>query len=336
MGLQGILSARQLKKKWDNMKDKYKVLKNPPEGMENLTKPASWRWFHLMDEAMSGHLVGTANIVQPSLVDEDEEVTAALPSSPNSGRCIFVNSGTLDGVGTMEQNGIEPGNRRGSPAEAVGAGGRMRSPECQPAMNKSQTAVLYATLLPDCPTTIAGNIETSKSSSSSSRDFVREAAEVDRNLADLQKERQALEREQSEFDRELISLERDRELLSRDMDMLEQDRAAVERDRAAVERDRAAVERDRVLLDRDRAFLDRDRAFLDRDRVCLERAREDLERERALFRTERESDAEMTSQKEVTLQTRFYQSLIAADVDQDQQETRQRLVSLFQKLVEKL
>lgn len=46
--------------------------------------------------------------------------------------------------------------------------------------------------------------------------------------------------------------------------------------------------------------------------------------------------AEMTSEKEVVLQTRFYQSLEAADLDPDQLETRQRLISLFQKLVEKL
>lgn len=46
--------------------------------------------------------------------------------------------------------------------------------------------------------------------------------------------------------------------------------------------------------------------------------------------------AEVTTEKEVILQTRFYQSLMAADLDADQLETRQRLVSLFHKLVEKL
>uniref|UniRef100_G3NYK2 Myb/SANT-like DNA-binding domain-containing protein n=1 Tax=Gasterosteus aculeatus TaxID=69293 RepID=G3NYK2_GASAC len=131
-------------------------------------------------------------------------------------------------------------------------------------------------------------------------------------LEELHTEWRALEREQAEFDRELIDLERDREALDRDTAALERDRVAIERDRGAVERDRVALDRDRVVLDRDRAFLDRDRAFLERDRVFLERSREDLERERALLR------------------------LMAADLDPDQLETRQRLVGLFQRLVEKL
>ncbi|XP_073328950.1 uncharacterized protein [Pagrus major] len=339
MGLQGMMSARQLKKKWDNLKEKYKVLKNPPEGLETLTQPSSWRWFHLMDEAMTGRLAGTATIVQPSLLDDDEEHNAGLPPLilPNMvGACSglsLIETGTLEGVGTLEEvlelSGTE------SPVEVIATG--IDVMETQPVMNKSETAELYTTLLPDC------TFETNMTPSSS-RDII---GEVDRKLVELQKERQALEREQAEFDRELICLERDRELLNRDMVTLERDRTAVERDRATVERDRAAVERERVCLDRDRAFLDRDRAFLERDRVFLERAREDLQRERALLRRERavlETDgvavdgdqAEMTTEKEVVLQTRFYQRLMAADLDRDQLETRQRLVSLFQKLVEKL
>uniref|UniRef100_A0A3B4T230 Myb/SANT-like DNA-binding domain-containing protein n=3 Tax=Seriola dumerili TaxID=41447 RepID=A0A3B4T230_SERDU len=337
MGLQGMMSARQLKKKWDNLKEKYRVLKNPPEGMENLTRPSSWRWFHLMDEAMSGRLTGTASVVQPSLLDEDEEHTSdLLPLSPPSTREAFsfsglsvVERGTVEEVGALggvlEISGIKAENRAESPAAAAGGDREgLRSPDVQPVMGQSQTALLYATLQPD-----TGNTPCS------SRDLVREAAEVDRKLCELQREREALEREQAEFDRELIALERDRELLNRDM-------AALERDRTAVDRERAAVERERAFLDRDRAFLDRDRAFLDRDRAFLERATEDLERDRALFRREREGEAvdrhhvEMMTEKEVVLQTRFYQSLMASDLDPDQLETRQRLVSLFQKLVEKL
>lgn len=111
----------------------------------------------------------------------------------------------------------------------------------------------------------------------------------------------------------------------------------------ALERDRAAADRDRAAVERDRAFLDRDRAFVERDRLFLERAREDLEGERALLRRERAvlvamdgHQAEMTAEKEVVLQSRFYQSLVAKDLDPEQLETRQRLVSLFQRLVEKL
>ncbi|XP_059191413.1 uncharacterized protein zgc:113426 [Centropristis striata] len=371
MGLQGMLSARQLKKKWDNLKDKYKVLKNPPLGME-MTQPNSWRWFHLMDEALSGGLAGTATIVQPSPLDEDEEDFACQSplGLPNTEAAY---SGlTLECVGSLEDvlelSGIERGgkveavSRTESPAEVVLATverDRVRTPQCeptvmesQPVINKNQTSILYATLLPDV--TANTNKMPSFSRHTVRGDTVRERAEVDEKLVELQREWQALEREQAEFDRELIGLERDRELLNRDMATLERDRTVIERDRAAVERDRAAVERDRVavdrdrlLLDRDRAFLDRDRAFLERDRVFLERAREDFERERGLLRRERDvleregttvegHHAARTTEKEVVLHTRFYQSLMAADLDPDQLETRQRLVSLFQKLVEKL
>ncbi|XP_037623919.1 uncharacterized protein LOC119487266 [Sebastes umbrosus] len=379
MGIQGMLSAQQLKKKWDNLKDKYRALKNPPLGMETLAQTSSWRWFHLMDEAMSGRLAGTAAIVQPSPLSEDEEAYAALPTLilPKT-EAVFsdlsvVETGSLEGVemlgDVLELSGmeacgsVEAMSRTQSPAEAVDGDQMRRSPECetQPVMIKNQTAVLYSKLLSACtfqtsrtPSSYRPTIREDAGRGDAIRedafreDAVREDAEDDGKLVELQREWRALEREQAEFDRELIALERDREMLNRDMATLERGRVVLERDRAAVERDRAAVERDRVVLDRDRAFLDRDRAFLDRDRVFLERAREDLERERALLRRERAvleregaaavdgHQVEMTTEKEVVLQTRFYQSLMAADLDLEQLETRQRLLSLFQRLVEKL
>ncbi|XP_069385207.1 uncharacterized protein [Paralichthys olivaceus] len=318
MGLQGLMSARQLKKKWNNLKEKYKVLKNPPVGIENSTRPSSWRWFHLMDQAMSGGLAGTANVVQPSLLDEDEAHAADLPPlSPHSMEEDFsafstVEAGSLEGVGGL--GGILEGTRVEPPADVK--------------ITDSQSVIKGSTLPPDCTTAAAPN--TNKTSFSTGN-MVQDAMELDRKLSELQRERRALEREQAEFDRELIALERDRALLNRDM-------AALQRELTAVERERAAVDRDRAFLDRDRAFLERDRAVLDRDRVFVERAQDDLERERALFRREREAvrgSAEMTTE-EVVLQTRFYQNLRPADLDPDQLETRQRLLSLFQKLVEKL
>ncbi|XP_071317607.1 uncharacterized protein [Trachinotus anak] len=144
-GAAGGMSARQLKKKWDNLKEKYRVLKNPLEDMENLTKPSSWRWFHLMDEAMSGRLAGTANVVQPCLLDEDEEHTSDLPLlSPPNTREEFsfpglgvVDSGTLGEVGApggvLEIGGVKAENRAESPAETVAAGGdgeHMRHSAC--------------------------------------------------------------------------------------------------------------------------------------------------------------------------------------------------------------
>ncbi|XP_034390366.1 uncharacterized protein LOC117731920 isoform X3 [Cyclopterus lumpus] len=315
MGIQGALTPQQLKKKWDNLKDKYRALKNPPVGMETQTN--SWRWFHLMDEAMSG--------ARPSLLSEDAAAIALLlPKTEGGSPGPGPGSRALGGVGTL--SGIEAESRTGSPVQFSAIPDRVHvSP---PARNESQTALLYAAHVPD---------EAPPPPSCSAR----EDGAACRRLEALQREWRALEAEQAEFDGELIALERDRELLSRDT-------AALERDRVLLERDREVLDRDRVVLDRDRAFLDRDRAFLDRDRVFLERAREDLERERALLRKEREGPAGRTTEKEVVLQTRFYQRLMDLDPDQlegrqrlvdldpDQLEGRQRLVGLFQRLVEKL
>lgn len=307
------------------------MLKNPPEGMEAFGQSTSWRWFKLMDEAMNGHLAGTATIVHPSLLDEDEECSTALPTLilPNTGDFSDPNpneTGSMDSVGALGE--VLELSESDSLAEIVADGGDMM--ETNPVLNKNQTATFSPTVLPEF---------SDETLSASSNNFMK-AAEVDRKLVELQREKQALEREQTEFDRELISLERDRELLNKDVAYLKQNRTILDRDRAAVERDRAVVERERALLDRDRALLDRDRAFLERDRVFLERAREDLEKERALMRKERAAldgnQAEMSTEKEVLLHTKFCQSLVDADLDPEKLETRQRLVSLFQKLVEKL
>ncbi|KAM8892195.1 uncharacterized protein AB9W97_012331 isoform 2-T3 [Spinachia spinachia] len=346
MGIQRVMTAQQLKKKWVNLKDKYRLLKNPPVGMQMST--SSWRWFQLMDEAMTGRLAGTATVLRPSPSSDDEEdVFAPTPPPMPKTEASFsevpaVELGIPKDVGTLRgvlqiSGGVVAESRTGSPSEVVASGrdtNHLRSIDCEPAViesppavNESQTAILFGTLVPEQTASSFGH-----GSGKDSRAACR--------LEELHTEWRALEREQAEFDRELIALERDKEALNRDT-------AALERDRAAVERDRVVLDRDRVVLDRDRAFLDRDRAFLDRDRAFLERSREDLERERTLLRRERAvlqregpavdgDQAEVTTEKEVVLQTRFFQRLMAADLDPDQLETRQRLVALFQRIVEKL
>uniref|UniRef100_A0A8C2X335 Myb/SANT-like DNA-binding domain-containing protein n=1 Tax=Cyclopterus lumpus TaxID=8103 RepID=A0A8C2X335_CYCLU len=235
MGIQGALTPQQLKKKWDNLKDKYR---NPPVGMETQTN--SWRWFHLMDEAMSG--------ARPSLLSEDAAAIALLlPKTEGGSPGPGPGSRALGGVGTL--SGIEAESRTGSPVQFSAIPDRVHvSP---PARNESQTALLYAAHVPD-----------------------------EARLEALQREWRALEAEQAEFDGELIALERDRELLSRDTAALERDRVLLERDREVLDRDRVVLDRDRAFLDRDRAFLDRDRVFLERAREDLERERALLRKER--------------------------------------------------------
>ncbi|KAL3999595.1 trinucleotide repeat-containing protein [Sarotherodon galilaeus] len=52
MGLQGTVTPLQARKKWDNLKTKYKECKYPGSGEGVSGKPtaATWPWFALMDE----------------------------------------------------------------------------------------------------------------------------------------------------------------------------------------------------------------------------------------------------------------------------------------------
>ncbi|XP_026000429.1 uncharacterized protein LOC113007746 [Astatotilapia calliptera] len=54
MGLQGKVTTLQAKKKWDNLKKRYKDCKCPGSGEGVSGKPtaATWPWFGLMDEVM--------------------------------------------------------------------------------------------------------------------------------------------------------------------------------------------------------------------------------------------------------------------------------------------
>lgn len=341
------------------------MLKNPPEGKLNKTKPNSWRWFQLMDEAMSGRLAGTAHILDPSLFEDREE---GQPDLPRLGVGVMKESSSemsVDDTRLPEGDAV-PGDTRTprdiqSPVgvwvleEAEADGGDpipipnptecvQALPTSESVMDNGPTSTLYATLLSDFTIASEGKYnkvsEVAQTSISTDKNITMETAELDRQIAELETERQALEREQDEIDREGLALERERQLLKREVVSVERERAGIDRDRAAIDRDRAALDRDRAALDRDRAALDRDRAALDRDREILDRDRAFLDRDRAALERERVGleggQAEMQADKEVILQTGFYQSWRAPDLDPDRLETRQRLVSLFHKFIQKL
>lgn len=54
MGLQGTVTPLQARKKWDNLKTKYKDCKYPGSGEGVSGKPtaATWPWYALMDEVI--------------------------------------------------------------------------------------------------------------------------------------------------------------------------------------------------------------------------------------------------------------------------------------------
>ncbi|XP_062245083.1 uncharacterized protein zgc:171459 [Platichthys flesus] len=98
MGLTGKITPDQVAKKWDNLKTKFKDLKFPPRGMENQTNPASWPWFHLMNDALEGRLSGKAPKVTPIWTNEED---AVFGSSPPDRDCLMAERSSVSELESM-------------------------------------------------------------------------------------------------------------------------------------------------------------------------------------------------------------------------------------------
>uniref|UniRef100_A0A3Q3XE08 Uncharacterized protein n=1 Tax=Mola mola TaxID=94237 RepID=A0A3Q3XE08_MOLML len=208
------------------------ILKNTPLGMENMTKPSSWRWFHLMDEAMSGRLAGTAPVVQPSPLDEDEEHNASPPEVVADERDVM---------------------------------------ETEPVINKSQAAAVTATVPPDCTAETQETPSSSRATEVDRRlvELHREKQALEREQTEFDRELISLERDRELLNKDMANLQRDQAAVDRDRAALERDRAAVERDRLLLDRDQALFDRDRAFLERDRMFLERAREDLEKKRALV-------------------------------------------------------------------
>uniref|UniRef100_A0A8C6TAA1 Myb/SANT-like DNA-binding domain-containing protein n=1 Tax=Neogobius melanostomus TaxID=47308 RepID=A0A8C6TAA1_9GOBI len=319
MGLQGLVSARQLKKKWDNLNQKYRGIKNPPEG-EQPKNPKSWPWYFLMDDAASGRLDNAAKVIHPLPID-DEKLEPDLPIRASSdSEEILPALNVIEMAPIEHEEDVEMIDKSGnyeetnkpdkSPQQAPKITVKMLEsapsvPKAVPTktpQQNTQRPVLYATLLPDSTASVASKgtkpspdstgTSAAKNCLASSQNVALELAEVHKQLSALKKERRTLEKEQAAFDKELIHLESEREQLNKERQTLDLDKIEIERDRAVLEknqadleREMAGVERDRLLLERDRAYLDRDRAIFERDKVFLDKAKEDFERQKEQLTT---------------------------------------------------
>ncbi|XP_050960172.1 luc7-like protein 3 [Labeo rohita] len=79
-GLQGRVTAAFVKKKWENLKQKYKELKCPPTGVsteDGEPTAASWKWYSAMDEAIGGR----PSITPPALIASSGPDVAVCSSS---------------------------------------------------------------------------------------------------------------------------------------------------------------------------------------------------------------------------------------------------------------
>ncbi|KAM8909929.1 uncharacterized protein AB9W97_006540 [Spinachia spinachia] len=214
MGLQHKMTHSQASKKWENMKKRYKGLKNPSDGTKGL--PGAWPYFHLLDDAMEGRLEGSAPILKAYPAYSD------FPpfSKPRKRKLSVVKDPPAPDI-EVSLNGDED-------EEAVEDGSREM--ECALQELEHERDVMDG----------------------ERRLMEREKMVMDRERQVVERERQVLQREKASLDREFAAVDRDRASLERERAMVDRERTVMEKERALVEKDRDAVRRDRLALERER------------------------------------------------------------------------------------
>uniref|UniRef100_A0A669E0J2 Si:dkeyp-38g8.5 n=4 Tax=Oreochromis TaxID=8139 RepID=A0A669E0J2_ORENI len=123
--------------------------------------------------------------------------------------------------------------------------------------------------------------------------------------------------------------EREKEVMERERLVLQRERAVLDREIAVLDRDRAVLERERAALDREKAVMERERGMVERDRDALRRDRLALEREKARLMSL--SEEKEGSEEEVTEESSSNSSNVK---DSDDMDRKQRLIHLFEKLID--
>uniref|UniRef100_A0A667Z156 Si:dkeyp-38g8.5 n=1 Tax=Myripristis murdjan TaxID=586833 RepID=A0A667Z156_9TELE len=226
MGLHHKMTHCQASKKWENMKKKYKVLKNPPEGVKVF--PEMWPHFNLLDDAMEGRLEGSAPILKA--FPEHKDDTDFLPTS-------------------------KPKRRKFSMMKAAPSAVMVAGPEIEVSLNGDEEEEQDGR---EAIEHIMQDVESERTSLESDRAMMENDRRVmEREKRVMERERQVLQRERAVLDREVAALDRDRACMDRERAIIERERAVLEREKAIMVKDREAVKRDRLALELERATLER-------------------------------------------------------------------------------
>ncbi|KAK5848906.1 hypothetical protein PBY51_008592 [Eleginops maclovinus] len=206
MGLHFKMTHVQASKKWENLKKRYKGLKNPPAGVK--VYPEAWPFFNLMDDAMEGRLVG------------DTPLLEALPPSRNFPSILKPKRRRVSMVPNSYMTSVEGG------------------PEIEVTLNgdDDEEAAQDGSIMQE--------MERNRDLMDSEKQVIeRERQVLQRERAVLDREIAALDRERASLERERATVDREKALLEREKTMLERDKEAVRRDRLALEREKARLER---------------------------------------------------------------------------------------------
>ncbi|TRY56157.1 hypothetical protein DNTS_015273 [Danionella cerebrum] len=212
--LNANITPLKAKRKWENLKCKYKVLKALARDVETV-KPESWRWFRLMESAVEN--IGLDEVDPPkptfltNLLDEPE-----YSCQPNM-KMYQVEMGS-DILELLTNSVIEVNTQTVVEANPLEEMKESSSSEFQDDLNSER-----------------GRLG-------------RERQKLEKEQAELDREQLLLVREKAVAEREKSALRRDRAQLEKDRAAVDRERAALEQDQARLQRDRAALERDREMI----------------------------------------------------------------------------------------
>ncbi|XP_036004823.1 uncharacterized protein si:dkeyp-38g8.5 [Fundulus heteroclitus] len=224
MGLHQRMNHRQASKKWENLKKRYKELKNPPEGVKAV--PESWPFFNLMDDAMEGRLQGSAPILK------------ALPTYSNNSDFLPAPTPKRRKLSNMEV----------SSAADVAAG----RAEVEVLLNGDEDVTSEAVLeeiieLKDFVQ--EADIGTdSEPLGYKSEQVSLQRKRTDRNIIALNREGALVERERAVMERERAVMEREKGVMERERGVMERERLMLEKDRDALQSERLALEKEKARL----------------------------------------------------------------------------------------
>ncbi|TRY90369.1 hypothetical protein DNTS_006494 [Danionella cerebrum] len=213
LGLNKEISASQARKKWENLKTKYRDMKNPPPGVS--VNPTNWPWFSLMDDAMEGRLAGSEVILDTSSVGNESDYRPNSTSRKRTKR-----------PRELDQNEIELSVEEDD----------MMSEEMQQGkseLDRDRDEMEHERAI----------IDSDKAA------IEYEKMVLEREKMVLDREKAGVERELAALDRDRASLEREKAAVERDRASVEYIRAQLEKERAILERERAKLERERAVLE---------------------------------------------------------------------------------------
>ncbi|XP_011479089.1 uncharacterized protein LOC105355060 [Oryzias latipes] len=142
LGLEGKLTAEQIAKKWDNLRTKYKDLKQPYQGQDPTGGVMeSWPWFHIMDEAMQGRLYNTNLVLSPESADNGAQHSNGQPNQNQENTDILeflIKTEMEDTVAAESAESDVVVHSEAAPTEGVPMGWR-RMTECSYKMTEPET-----------------------------------------------------------------------------------------------------------------------------------------------------------------------------------------------------